>query len=227
MMRNFVIFFGLIGILMVVAPPGVQAEEIEKVKPEETYKHWVGGYASFGRHSHIWSSSVYTGYKNWALGAFYEWESNPWIPLPADIIRRTWQAELHYKRLWGTIPLDEDQIPPEDRDGPPYSTELDHYQFALRLVRRWVFLPDYFIRPTLHLGFGMSLLNRTIIDDGTLHSFDFVGGGGVEIDLSKRWTLFADLRWEHFSNGGQIYMTNAAVIGPESLNGVFGLRYLL
>lgn len=215
-----------VGLLLIVLIGDAYGKDAQLSDETDEKKQWIGAYYSLGRHSHIWSSSVYTGYKNWTLGLFYERETDGWIPFPLDT-ERTWRGEFHFKKLWGTIPLDEDQIPPEDRDGGPYSTTLDHYQFTLQLVRRWVFLPDYWIRPNLHLGFGLSMLNKTIIEDGTLHSFNFVGGGGVEADLSDRWSIFADLRWEHFSNGGQIYLTNGAVIGPESLNWLFGLRFRL
>ena len=47
---------------------------------------------------------------------------------------------------------------------------------------------------------------------------------GLTLELIPYESTFV---WEHFSNGGQIYMTNGAVIGPESLNWVFGVRFQL
>ncbi len=189
-----------------------------------TKERWIGGYGSIGVHHHIWSASDYKGYKNKTAGMFMEWETDPWIPLPVATLR-TLRADLRYSRLWGTIEITEDQVPPEKRTGGPYYTTLDHYLVTLLFVRRWIFLPTYPIRPTLHLGFGISVLNKTILEDGTLHNFNFSGGGGLEADITKKWSAFLDCSWEHFSNGGQIYLTNAACIGPESINGVLGVRY--
>lgn len=187
-------------------------------------KRWVGLAGSQGKNHHLWSATDYKGYKNWTAGMFMEWETDAWVPLSLDM-EHTLRVELRYQDIWGTIPLTSDQVPPEKRNGGPYFTTLDHYTIALLLVRRWVFFPQYFIRPNLHLGFGLSILNKTLLEDGTLHNFNFDGGCGLELDINKQWSTFVDVRWEHFSNGGQIYMTNAAVIGLESVNGVFGIRY--
>ncbi|MFZ5572077.1 MAG: acyloxyacyl hydrolase [Thermodesulfobacteriota bacterium] len=187
-------------------------------------KKWAGAFGSFGKHHHIWSASDYKGYENKAFGVFMEWETGQWLPLPVDT-ERTLRVDLRYSRLSGTIEITEDQVPPEKRTGGPYYTTLDQYLVSLMAVRRWIFLPEYWIRPTLHLGFGISLLNETILEDGTLHNFNFSGGGGLEADITKQWSAFLDCSWEHFSNGGQIYLTNSACIGPESINGVFGVRY--
>ena len=158
-----------------------------------------------------------------------EWESPRRTVFSLDI-GSVWRGEMRYSKLWGTIPLSTDQLTDEElveQAPPPYSTKLDHQQITFLVVRRWIFLPDHYIRPYLELGLGISVLDKNIITDGTIWSFDFVGGGGVEIDLNQKWTLFAGCRAAHFSNGGQMYLTNKAVIGPESINGVFGVRYEL
>ncbi len=190
----------------------------------EGKKRWIGLTGSWGGHHHLWSATDYKGYKNKTAGVFMEWETEAWVPVPVNM-EHTLRLELHYQDIWGTIPLTSDQVPPEKRNGGPYGTTLDHYNIALLLIRRWVFFPEYFIRPNLNLGFGISVLNKTVLEDGTIHNFNFVGGGGLEADINRQWSAFMDVRWEHFSNGGQIYLTNAAVIGLESINGVFGLRY--
>jgi opacity protein-like surface antigen len=113
-------------------------------------------------------------------------------------------------------------------EGQPNWAKLDnHYSISLLAVRRWIFLPNRVIRPNAHLGFGFSVMNESVIENGTTWNFNFVGGGGLEYDVIKKWTVYGDVRWEHFSNGGQVYLTNKDVIGPESVNIVLGIRYLL
>lgn len=187
-------------------------------------KKWIGVYSSIGTQYHIFSANDYDGYKQNALAAFWEVESKPWIPLPVEA-QRTLRYELRYSELHGTIEIVEEQVPSEKRDGGPYYTTLDHYQLALLGIRRWVFLPDYFLRPSLHLGLGISWLNKNILEEGTQYNFHLIGGAGLEMDLSDRWCTFLDVRWEHYSNGGKMGLTDKAVIGPESINAVLGIRY--
>jgi len=203
-----------------------QESTAENSKPDKSEgRSWWGVMGSYGRHTHIWSSSVYVGYKTWSAGAFYEWESPRLTVLPFDV-GRNWRVEFRYAKLWGTIPLDPDQVTDEVRaEGPPFWTKLDHQKISIVGVRRWIFLPDSFIRPSLFFGFGMSLLDDTIIEDGSVHNFDFVGGAGIDVDIAKRWILSGEARFEHFSNGGQIGLTNSDVIGPESLNMVLCVLY--
>lgn len=197
-----------------------------------TCRRWIGASGSSGSAMHIWSDRTYTGYRNGSAGLFMEWES------PRDTIfsldmSSVWRGEIRYFKLWGTIPLSSDQLTDEelqayiDRGEDKYFMTLDHQQLTFLVVRRWIFLPDYYIRPYLELGVGMSFTDKLILTDGTIYAFDFIGGGGVEMDVSKKWTLFAGCRAAHFSNGGQMYLTNKAVIGPESINAMFGIRYEL
>ena len=186
-------------------------------------QRWIGGYAARGEHHHLWSSGDYVGYENAAAAGFVEWPTAWPLPLPIRT-EQTLRAELRYEHLWGTIALLENQVPAEERHGGPYSTTLDHQQVASLLVRRFIFLPDHTFRPTIHVGAGLSILDHRILKEGTLYNFNFLGGCGSEIDLIGEWSAFVDVRWEHFSNGGSIYLTDAAVIGLESVSGVVGLR---
>jgi len=191
-------------------------------------KKWVGFLGSWGRHHHIWSSSNYKGFRNRHFGLFMEWEDDPFSLFSVDM-DRTWRAELRYAKLYGTFKIDDDQVVKERLvEGQPNWAKLDnHYSISLLAVRRWIFLPNRAIRPNAHLGFGFSVMNESVIENGTTWNFNFVGGGGLEYDVIKKWTVYGDVRWEHFSNGGQVYLTNKDVIGPESVNIVLGIRYLL
>lgn len=196
----------------------------EAAPPKKSKKTWIGAYGSTGTQFHIFSANQYKGHKQNALAVFLERESGYWVPLPVET-QRTYRWELRYMDISGTIEIEEVQVPKEKRDGGPYFVTLDHYQVALLCIRRWVFLPDYFIRPSFHLGLGFSMLDKKILEEGTRYNFNLVGGAGLEVDLSSRWTTYFDVRWEHYSNGGKMGLTDAAVIGPESINAVLGIRY--
>jgi opacity protein-like surface antigen len=204
-----------------------QAGSDKKAEPtgEKTEKRWIGMNGSWGRSHHIWSDREYYGYRNSQFGIFYEREIDPLFSLGLNI-EHTFRAEFRYATLWGRIPLSDDQVSDEEaeRTDEHYMT-LDHKQVVFLGIRRWVFLPDSFIRPNLHLGFGISVTDELIIEGGTLYAFSFTGGGGIDMDVSDRWTIFSEVSWEHFSNGGQMFMTNKRVIGPESINTRFGVRY--
>jgi len=121
--------------------------------------------------------------------------------------------------FWGTIELKGDQVPEEEYlQGGPFYVTLDHKSFALTGVRRWIIFPDYPIRPSFHLGFGISWTDKSILKEGTNYNFDFVGGLSVEFDITNKLSGNIGARWEHFSNGGAIYFTDKRVIGPESIN---------
>jgi hypothetical protein len=201
-------------------------DDSEKGTPDQ--KTWVGLLGSWGRHNHIWSSSNYKGFRNRHFGVFMEWEKDPFRLLSVDM-DQTLRVELRYAKLYGTFKIDDDQVVKERLvEGQPNLAKLeDHYSVSLMAVRRWVFLPKRVVRPNVHLGFGFSVMNKSVIENGTVWNFNFVGGGGLEYDLNPKWTVYGDVRWEHFSNGGQVFLTNKDVIGPESINILLGIRYVL
>lgn len=214
-----------ISITILIAGASFAGEHPGEQKTEAPKEKWVGIYGAIGTQYHIFSANDYDGHKENAWAAFWEVESRPWIPLPVEA-QRTLRFELRYAEIHGTIEIVREQVPSEDwNGGPPYYTTLDHYQVALLGIRRWVFLPHYFIRPSLHLGLGISWLNKNILEDGTQYNFNLIGGTGLEMDFSDRWCGFLDVRWEHFSNGGKMGLTDKDVIGLESINAVLGIRY--
>lgn len=206
--------------------------EGETKKTSQENRRWIGAMASYGSAMHIWSDRTYDGYENWSAGIFMEWESPRKSIFSLDIAP-VWRGEVQYSKLWGTIPLSSDQLTDEelqwyiDRGEDKYFTTLDHQQITFLAVRRWIFIPDHYIRPYIELGLGISFTDKLIITNGTIYAFDFIGGGGVEIDLNQKWTLQASCRAAHFSNGGQMYLTNKDTIGPESIKGVIAIRYEL
>jgi len=182
-------------------------------------KRWIGCmHGALGRPYHIWSAKTYEGYKNISYGVFMEWETGTLIP-SSSLLNQTLRIELRYLKMWGTIELKGDQVPEEEYlQGGPFYMTLDHKRFAITGVRRWIIFPDYPIRPSVHLGFGISWTDKSILKEGTNYNFDFVGDLGVEFDITNKLSGNIGARWEHFSNGGAIYFTNKRVIGPESIN---------
>ena len=218
-----------------VADENEQTATKEEAAPQETSKanrRWIGADFSHGTAMHIWSDRTYKGYENWSGGIFMEWES-PRKSLWSMDIAPVWRGEVRYFRLLGTIPLSSDQLTPEElreyeaRGEDQYFTELDHHQITFLAIRRWVFMPDSDFRPFLELGLGMSFTDKLILTDGTIYAFDFIGGGGFLFDINPRWSGYIAARAAHFSNGGQMYLTNKQVIGPESISWVLGIRYEL
>ena len=213
-----------IGITVFIAGASFAGEHPREQKTEAPKEKWIGTYGAIGTQYHIFSANDYDGHKENAWAAFWEVESMPWFPLPVEA-QRTLRFELRYAEIHGTIEIVEEQVPSGKRNGGPYYTTLDHYQVSLLGIRRWIFLPDYDLRPTLHLGLGISWLNKNILEDGTQYNFNLIGGAGLEMDFSDRWCAFLDVRWEHFSNGGKMGLTDKDVIGLESINAVLGIRY--
>ena len=200
-----------------------QAEETNSVAASKA-KVWYGAYVSDGTTKSLWSVKEYKGYKPYRLGLYREAEYGDGTP---SAIPWRWSAryELQCERLSGTIELVENQVPPEERNGGPYPKSLDGlWQVAGLWVPRVVFFPESPVRPSLHLGIGLSYMNKKILEDGTYYNYNFVGGGGVEVDVSRLWSLFVDCRLEHYSNGGAMSLTHKAVIGLESISCVLGVR---
>lgn len=185
---------------------------------------WYGVFGSGGDSIRLWSTKEYSGYQPVRAGAFVEKEAGAWLPRPS---LWTWSMryELEVERLAGTIELVEHQVPAEDRDGGPYMRTLDGlWQLAGICVPRVVFFPDSPVRPSLHAGLGLSWMNEKVIKNGTYYNYNIVGGAGIEADISRQWSLFADCRLEHYSNGGCMYLTDRVAIGLESINCVVGVR---
>ncbi|MEI7435433.1 MAG: acyloxyacyl hydrolase [bacterium] len=200
-----------------------QAEETNSVAASKA-KVWYGAYVSGGSTKRLWSVKEYTGYKPGRVGLFREAEigdgTHPGIPWRWSV-----RYELMCERLSGTVELVEDQVPPDERTGGPYMKSLNGlWQLAGLWVPRVVFFPNSPVRPSLHAGIGLSVMNEKILEEGTYYNFNFVGGGGVEADISKLWSVFVDCRLEHYSNGGAMSLTDKAVIGLESISCVLGVR---
>ena len=213
-----------VGLLAGIGILGTARAEETNSEAAVKAKIWYGAYFSDGTTMRLWSVKEYKGYRPQRLGVFREAEigdgTHPTIPW-----RWSSRYELVCERLSGDIELVEDQVPPAERTGGPYMKSLDGlWQLAALWVPRVVFMPDWPVRPSLHAGIGASMMNKKILEDGTYYNFNFVGGAGLEADITKLWSIFADCRLQHYSNGGAMSLTDKAVIGLESISYVIGVR---
>ena len=192
--------------------------------PGSPRRAWRGAYGSSGTAQHLWSVKQYTGYENQRVGVFEERETGEWVRSSIPL-QWSMRYELRYERLFGSVHLVPDQVVREKRTGGPYVRDLDGlWQVALLWVPRLVAFPDSPVRPSVHAGLGLSWMNEKILEDGTYYNFNILAGCGIESDLSAQWALLIDCRWEHYSNGGCMYLTDKTAIGLESVNGMIGVR---
>ncbi len=195
-------------------------QAVAAAEPERS----VGVYMSSGKAHRLWSVQRYTGYKSHRVGLFKETAAGQ-----ADVlgipVQLSVRGEINREALSGTISLRKDQVPKHEWDGTPYLLTLDgNWQIAVLCVPRLIFFPDSPVRPALHLGAGLSWLHRRLLQEGTHYNFNLLAGAGLDADIGGHWSLFADCRWEHYSNGGRMYLTNRSVIGLESVNAMIGIR---
>ncbi len=174
--------------LFLVATPDVGAASLELV-------------GQLGQDFHLFSKQEYHGYRNGALGLV--------------ISPRGWKGfgfELRAERVWGTIDLGDDQFPP-DWDGTyPKTTDMDHGMAGVMPVwrcRLWRGLE-------FEGGVGLTWLSRDLLQDGSRWNFLLMAGFRWRFAGGKH-PLAVGLRFEHFSNGGDIGFTDEAVIGRESV----------
>jgi len=159
---------------------------------------------------HLFSKREYHGFRNGALGVAVA--PDGW---------RGFAFEIRAERLWGTIGLGDDQVPPGWDGTEPRETSLDHWMIGLVPLWRcriWRGLE-------FEGGAGLTWLDRVILEDGTRWNFLLLAGfrwrfGGEEGPFA------VGLRFEHLSNGGDIGFTDAAVIGLESVALAFSWRFL-
>jgi hypothetical protein len=212
---------------MVHAAADTGYKESPPVSPEDSgIARWIGFDASIGHYFRMWSIKEYSGYSNWAIGIFTEWESRP-SSLFHVPISYAWNLKLKYQHLNGTVELVPAQVPENERTGGPYYVVLDHDQLALTIFRRFILYPEARIHPTLHLGLGASILSDKVLKEGTTYNYNILGGAGLEWIITDDLVGTLDIQWEHFSNGGKIGLTNDAVIGLESCQFVLGVRFQL
>lgn len=154
-----------------------------------------------GQDFHLFSKQEYHGYRNAALALVVSPEG--W---------KGFGFEVRAEYLWGTIRLGPDQTPPDWDGTGPKTTQLDHWMAGLMPLWRgriWKGLE-------FEGGLGVTWLDRRILAGGTRWNFLLMAGFRWRFAGGEH-PLAVGLRFEHFSNGGDIGFTDDEVIGLESL----------
>lgn len=150
---------------------------------------------------HLFSKQEYHGYRNGALAL---------VCSPEGWKGFGFETRLQY--VWGRIRLGPTQTPPDWDGTAPRTTELDHWMVC--------FMPLWRGRVWRGLefegGVGITWLDRRILAGGTRWNLLLMGGLRWRFAGSEH-PFALGLRFEHFSNGGDIGFTDGEVIGLESL----------
>jgi hypothetical protein len=187
----------------------------------------------YGTPFHMWSERLYSNFELATLSLTYEKESGLWPFTKNKELVKSFLLEFQLSRIWGKgIELDQDQVSQETWDravqeGRRPTVDWDHYQIALVPYYRFYYPLSKAIRLYFEAGFGLALLNKTLIEDGTIWNFLISGGFGLDVKFKIPFNI--SLKLQHFSNGGdaQLGITDKRVIGPENLMFGFGMRFPL
>jgi hypothetical protein len=187
----------------------------------------------YGTPFHIWSDRLYSNFQLATLSLTYEKESGLWPFTSNKELTKSFLLEFRLSHIWGKdIELDQDQVSQETWDrakqeGRNPTVDWDHYQIALIPYYRFYYPLSKEIRIFFEGGFGFSLLNKPLIEDGT--AWNFIISGGLGLDFKFKTPFYTFLKLEHFSNGGDanLGITDKRVVGPESLVFGIGMRFPL
>ncbi|MBI4768119.1 MAG: acyloxyacyl hydrolase [Deltaproteobacteria bacterium] len=189
--------------------------------------------SGYGPPFHMWSERLYSNFELATLSLTYEKESGLWPFTKNKELVKSFLLELQLSRIWGKgIELEQDQVSQETWDkavqeGRSPTVDWDHYQIALVPYYRFYYPLGQKVRLYFEAGFGLALLNKPLIEDGTIWNFLINGGFGLDFKFKRPFTI--SLKLQHFSNGGdaQLGITDKRVIGPENLMFGFGMRFPL
>ncbi len=171
-------------------------------------------------------------YSNWAamtLSCNYEKESGLWPFTKNEKFVKSLLLEVRLSRIWGKdIVLGQDQVSEDDwerarQEGHDPTVDWDHYLIGVMPSYRFYYPMTPAVRGYVEAGIGITVLNKPLIEEGTL--WNFLLSGGMGLDFRVKIPFFAFIKFEHISNGGNTWNSLTSnpvrVIGPEGL--VFGL----
>jgi len=187
----------------------------------------------YGYPMRIWSDRLYSPFQLVTLSLAYEKEYGLWPFAKNPELAKSFLLEFRLSRIWGTgIEVSHDQVSQEAwerarQEGRNPTVDWDHYLIALIPYLRFYYPLSKEIRMYFEAGLGFSLLNKPLIEDGTIWNFHFSGGFGL--DFKFKIPFYTFLKLEHFSNGGDAWdgFTDKQVIGPETLVFGLGMRFSL
>jgi hypothetical protein len=173
-----------------------------------------------GAAAHGFSTIRYQGYRTAAVTMFFP-----------KTLGTFWGGdlglELRGSRHWGTdVPILQDQATPEEWQAFQDAGESPHIDFDSWMVAAMpVWRRSLGTVADLEAGFGLSWMTPEVITGGTKWNFIMLLGLSREVGSWRDGPIRVGLRMEHFSNGGTLGLTDARVIGLESLQGVVSWRF--
>lgn len=177
-------------------------------------------------------------YHNWELATLsitHEKESGLWPFSKNKELVKSILWEFRLSRIWGKgIEISQDQVSQEvwDRakqEGHDPRVDWDHYLIGVLPSYRFYYPLSKAVRFYFEGGVGMTLLNKPLIEGGTI--WNFLISGGIGLDCKFKTPFYSFLKFEHISNGGNTWngLTSnpVRVIGPEGLVFGIGTRFSL
>jgi Lipid A 3-O-deacylase (PagL) len=224
----------LLGILLFL--PGTahtQTENPQQQKAPRPLSLLV--HAQYGYPFQYVSEILYENFQVVSLNLSLEKECGLWPFFGNKKLVESLLLEFRLSKIWGQdIPLVRDQVSlavwnQAQQEGRRPTTNWDLYQVGLTPYYRL----SYPVSPTIRVygeaGLGITLLNKTLIEEGTLWNFLLTGGLGLDWKI-KNQHFYSFVRFEHFSNGGKLWkegLTESRVIGPETIVFGIGMRFPL
>ncbi len=212
---------------------GAEAESSSPVNEPVTNPSSLSITFEYGTPFHIWSDRLYSPFQLATLSLTYEKESGLWPFTKNPKLVKSFLLELQLTHIWGNgIGLDVVQVSQETwdkavREGREPTVDWDHYQIALVPYYRFYYPLTKAVRLYFEAGIGLALLNKPLIEDGTVWNFLFTGGFGLNFKYKIPFNI--SLKLQHFSNGGDanLGITHQRVVGPETLMFGLGIRFPL
>jgi hypothetical protein len=177
----------------------------------------------------LMSDRLYAHWQLATLSVTHEKESGLWPFTKNKELVKSFLWEFRLSRIWGKgIELSQDQVSPEvwdkaQQEGKYPTVDWDHYLIGVLPSYRFYYPLSKAVRLYFEGGLGMTLLNKPLIEGGTI--WNFLISGGFGLDCKFKTPFFTFIKFEHISNGGNTWNTFTSnpvrVIGPEGL--VFGL----
>jgi hypothetical protein len=186
----------------------------------------------YGLPAQFVSEILYSNFEMASLGIALEKECGLWPFWGNRKLVESLLLEFRFSKIWGRgIELSGDQVSQEvwdqaKKEGHDPRTDWDLYQIGLVPYYRLYYPLAKQVRVYAEAGIGLTLLNKTLIDDGTVWNFLLTGGLGLDWKLCN-CPFYVFLRSEHFSNGGKLWgqgIADSRVIGPETLAFGIGMR---
>ena len=187
----------------------------------------------YGWPAHFLSHQKYPNFQAVTLLLSREWEYASLIIPKKHGFVESLLAEFRLSKIWGkNIPLMLDNVSPESmekaqREGRWPTADWDHYLAGMTGFYRLYYPLSGKLRPYAEVGVGLALLDKPLVDNGTIWNFSMMAGLGIEREICKI-PFYVVFRAEHYSNGAQLWNKfgfRKGNIGVETLAVGLGVRF--